>query len=67
MSDPWTNVPISITLEDGRVVSGHYTSAQGLVTVRTFLGTKTTQLGGFRNPKVLALLLLRQLAEEGKA
>ena len=51
----------------GRSVSGSYsTSRQGLVTVKTLRGSKTTTLGG-SNARVVARILLRELAAEGKA
>jgi hypothetical protein len=51
----------------GRVVKGSYgMSREGLVTVRTLRGSKTTQLGG--SPAIfVARRLLRELAAEGKA
>ena len=51
----------------GRTVSGSYsTSRQGLVTVKTLRGSKTTTLSG-SNARVIARILLRELAAEGKA
>ena len=51
----------------GRLVKGTYTmSREGLVTVKTPGGSKTTQLGG--SPAIfVAKRLLRELAAEGKA
>jgi hypothetical protein len=51
----------------GRLVKGAYTmSREGLVTVKTPGGSKTTQLGG--SPAIfVAKRLLRELAAEGKA
>jgi hypothetical protein len=51
----------------GRLVKGSYSmSRDGLVTVKTPSGTKTTQLGG--SPAIfVAKRLLRELAAEGKA
>jgi hypothetical protein len=51
-----------------RLVIGHYSfnDADGLVTVRTEHGSKTLQIGKYA-PKLLAELMLRKLAEEGKA
>jgi hypothetical protein len=53
---------------DTRLVIGHYffDDADGLVTVRTEHGSKTNQIGKYA-PKLLAELMLRELAEEGKA
>jgi hypothetical protein len=51
----------------GRTVSGSYsTSREGLVSVKTLRGNKTTTLGG-SNPRLVARILLRELAVEGKA
>ena len=51
----------------GRTVSGSYsTSREGLVSVKTLRGNKTTTLGG-SNPRLVARILLRELAAEGKA
>jgi hypothetical protein len=51
----------------GRTASGSYsTSREGLVTVRTLRGSKTTPLGG-SNAMLIARILLRELAAEGKA
>ena len=51
-----------------RLVIGRYffDAADGLVTVRTEHGSKTIQNGGVAT-KLLAKLMLRELAEEGKA
>ena len=51
-----------------RLVIGNYIfdDADGLVTVRTERGSKTIQIGKY-SPKLLAKLMLRELAEEGKA
>ena len=50
----------------GRTVSGSYsTSREGLVSVK-MRGNKTTTLGG-SNPRLVARILLRELAAEGKA
>jgi hypothetical protein len=51
----------------GRLVKGFYSmSRDGLVTVRTPIGSRSTQLGG--SPAIfVAKRLLRQLAAEGKA
>ena len=51
----------------GRTVSGSYsTSREGLVTVKTLRGSKTTTLGGSK-ARVIARILLRELATERKA
>jgi hypothetical protein len=51
----------------GRTVSGSYsTSREGLVAVKTLRGSKTTTLSG-SNATVIARILLRELAAEGKA
>jgi hypothetical protein len=51
----------------GRTISGSYsTSREGLVSVKTLRGSKTTTLGG-SNPRLVARILLRELAAEGKA
>ena len=42
-----------------------FDAAAGLVTVRTERGSKTIQIGKY-SPKLLAELMLRELAEEGK-
>ena len=50
----------------GRTVSGSYsTSREGLVTVKTLRGSKTTTLGGSK-ARVIARILLRELATERK-
>jgi hypothetical protein len=41
-------------------------SREGLVTVKTLRGSKTTTLGG-SNARVIARILLRELAAERKA
>lgn len=50
-----------------RLVIGHFLfdDADGLVTVSTEHGSKTIQIGK-HSPKLLAELMLRELAEEGK-
>jgi hypothetical protein len=57
---------LSIKLENGRVISGTYGHSDRYVTVKTALGSKTTQIGG-SPPKSLARIMLRELADEGKA
>jgi len=53
---------------DTRLVIGQYffDDADGLVTVRAEHRSKTNQIGKY-SPKLLAELMLRELAEEGKA
>jgi hypothetical protein len=50
-----------------RLIIGHFLfdDADGLVTVSTEHGSKTIQIGK-HSPKLLAELMLRELAEEGK-
>ena len=57
-----------ITAElNGHTVTGLYsTSREGLVTVRTPYESKSRQLGGSSN-SLIARILLRELAAEGKA
>ena len=51
----------------GRTVSGSYsTSREGLVTVKTLRGSRIATLGG-SNVRLIARILLRELAAEGKA
>ena len=51
----------------GRTVSGPYSTwREGLATVKTLRSSKTTTLGG-SNARVIARILLRELAAEGKA
>jgi hypothetical protein len=57
---------LTITLGDGRTVTGTYGYSDRFVTVKTALGSKTTQIGG-SPPASLAMLLLSELAKEGKA
>jgi hypothetical protein len=57
---------LRIKLEDGRVISGTYGYSDRYVTVKTALGSKTTQIGG-SPPRILAQIMLRELANEGKA
>ncbi len=46
---------------------GSYRVADGMITVRTRSGSKTTQLGGSAgSPTALAMLLLGELVNEGK-
>jgi hypothetical protein len=57
-----------ITAElNGHTVTGLYsTSREGLVTVKTPYESKSRQLGGSSN-SLIARILLRELAAEGKA
>src|SRR5947209_4847460 len=66
MARPFGLTELSITLADGRVVHGHYGVHEGMVTVLTARGSKTTQLGG-SSGESLAHIMLRELADEGKA
>jgi len=50
----------------GRKIKGSYATENDMVTVRTTLGSKGTQRGGSR-PAILARMMLRELAVEGKA
>jgi hypothetical protein len=58
-----------ITLQfEGRTVTGFYTVWAGVVTVSTALGTKATQVGDMGSAiDGLARIMLRELAQEGKA
>jgi hypothetical protein len=57
-----------VTWDDGRIdtLRGHYTVVDGLITVTSRHGTKTIQVGGWP-PTVLAKIMLRELAADGKA
>jgi len=56
-----------ITAElNGHTVTGLYSTAPGLVTVRTPYDSKSRQLGG-SSTTLIARILLRELAAEGKA
>jgi len=56
-----------ITAElNGHTITGLYTSHAGFVTVRTPYDTKTRQLVG-SSAALIARILLRELAVEGKA
>jgi hypothetical protein len=57
---------LNITLADGRVVDGHYGVREKMITVLTARGSKTTQIGG-SSVELLARIMLRELADEGKA
>jgi hypothetical protein len=55
---------------EGRTVTGTYTVWSGIITVTTIHGTKTTQVGDLGSPGALdglARIMLRELAQEGKA
>jgi hypothetical protein len=51
---------------NGHTVTGLYSTSLGLVTVRTPYDSKSRQLGGSSNT-LIARILLRELAAEGKA
>jgi hypothetical protein len=56
-----------ITAElNGDTLTGLYSTALGLVTVRTPYDSRSKQLGG-SSSKLIARILLRELAAEGKA
>jgi hypothetical protein len=57
--------PIEIEHE-GRTIFGKYSTWAGLITVTTERGTKTAEIGA-TPPKALARIMLRQLAQDGKA
>jgi hypothetical protein len=60
----WKHVTAEL---NGHTVTGLYsTSREGLVTVRTPYESKSRQLGGSSN-SLIARILLRELAAEGKA
>ena len=55
-----------ITTEyNGRTIKGSFKYLDGVVTVRTPHGSKTSQSGG-QTPEQMAKRLLRELAREGK-
>jgi hypothetical protein len=58
----WTEMHHTIS---GREAHGWYRTEDGMVIVETARGSKTTQIGG-SDPSVLAYILLRELADEGK-
>ncbi len=61
------NEPKEVSIEHkGRKITGTVTVSNRMVTVSTPLGSKTTQLGG-SPAELLARLMLRELADEGKA
>jgi hypothetical protein len=51
---------------NGHTVTGLYSTSLGLVTVRTPYDSKSRQLGG-SSTTLIARILLRELAAEGKA
>jgi hypothetical protein len=54
----------------GRTVSGTYSTWAGIITVSTAHGSKSKQIGGSSSNlalKALARIMLRELANEGKA
>jgi hypothetical protein len=56
-----------ITTEyNGRTIKGSFKYLDGVVTVRTPHGSKTSQSGG-QTPEQMAKRLLRELAREGRA
>jgi hypothetical protein len=54
---------LTITLADGRVVSGSYYSDRGIVTVMTAHGRKSAQIGS-SFPDSVARIMLWELADE---
>jgi hypothetical protein len=55
---------------EGRTITGVYTVWSGMITVSTALDKKVTQVGGYDSPGALdglARIMLRELAQEGKA
>jgi hypothetical protein len=59
----WRTIEIRI---GGRVVRGSWGHDDSMVQVRTPYGHKTTQIGG-SPPITIARIMLRELAEEGRA
>ena len=53
-------------IDDGRVLTGTYGYSDRYVTVKTVHGSKITQRGRLP-PESLARIMLRELADEGKA
>jgi hypothetical protein len=63
----WNKLTITYKDRDGeRTVIGSWSAKDGMVTVKTPHGEKIAQIGG-STPDVLARMMLRQLATEGKA
>jgi hypothetical protein len=58
-----------ITIDyDGREIRGSFSIWGQSITVQSAHGSKTTQVGGSaRRPEALARIMLRELAQEGKA
>ena len=66
MNRRWSEVWREIETEiGGKTVRGSFQYADQMVTVKTAMGSKTTQVGGLI-PEYLAKILLCQLAKEGK-
>ena len=59
----WTELNV---IHKGCPVRGWYRAHHGLVSVEMARGEKTKQIGG-SNPTELAYIMLRELADEGKA
>lgn len=57
--------PVSVEL-NGKTYTGTYEVDAGIVTVRTLMGSKNTQVGG-STPQTLAPLMLSELVKEGRA
>lgn len=62
-SSPSTAVEIEVA---GKMYRGFYRVEDGVITVSTTLGRKSTQLGRLQE-HLLAQMLLRELVDEGKA
>ena len=58
----WTEMHRTI---GGREAHGWYRTEDGMVFVETAHGSKATQIGG-GDPSLLAYIMLRELADEGK-
>ena len=59
----WNDIEIQF---EGKTVKGHYYVERGMVTVMTAYGQESTQVGG-SSPMTTARIILRQMAEAGKA
>jgi hypothetical protein len=55
-----------VIMFEGRKLTASYSVADGMVTVHTHNGSKTTQVGNVPADS-LARLMLREMAQEGKA
>jgi hypothetical protein len=55
---------LTVTLTDGRTISASYGYSDRYVTVKTALGKKMTHIG-HSSPGALALIMLRELSQEG--